>query len=216
MTTVPRNAGRVGDERQEQEKKSSKRHEKKGRDCSLFYIDGLASPQELGVGAAPPNNKGRVGLQVFALKDDSGCYVVVTEHGSSASQVSATKVPGVIARLLGYAGQASDSVSACRSQNGTCPTLLLLPKDECPDIWIRLPPYKWPRDGRTLKNQCCPCKGICTDILLQGCHVKASSRRFYCKMVRSKHQLGNVCSSIANKDCVFKMAGKEAKFCLSG
>ena len=107
MTTVPRNAGRVGDERQEQE-----RHEKKGRDCSLFYIDGLASPQELRVGAALPDNKGRLVFQVDALKDDSGCYVVVTEHGSSASQVSAMKVPGVIARLLGYAGQASDSVSA--------------------------------------------------------------------------------------------------------
>ena len=122
------------------------------------------------------------------------------------------KVPGVIASLFGYVGQACDSVSAYRSQNGTCPTLLLLPKDECPDIWIRLPPYKWHMDGRTLKNQCCLCKGICTDILLLVCHVKASSRRFYCKMDWSKHQIGNVCSTFANKDCVYLFVGMISKW----
>ena len=40
------------------------------------------------------------------MRNDSGSYAVFTEHGSSASQMAAGKVMGVIARLLGCAGQA--------------------------------------------------------------------------------------------------------------
>ena len=48
------------------------------------------------------------------------------------------------------------------------PVLLKLPKSECSDTWQRLPRYRWPKDGRTLKNQWCPWRGICTDISLAG------------------------------------------------
>ena len=43
-------------------------------------------------------------------KDDSGAYVVFTEQGSSASQITAAKVMDAIARLPGCAGQADHKV----------------------------------------------------------------------------------------------------------
>ena len=56
--------------------------------------------------------KGRVVLRAGIVKDDSGSYAVVTEQGSSASQMTATAVVDIISRLPGCAGQAADAVSA--------------------------------------------------------------------------------------------------------
>ena len=56
--------------------------------------------------------KGRVVLRGDIVKDDSGPYAVVTEQGSSASQMTAAKVMDIISRLPGCAGQAADAVSA--------------------------------------------------------------------------------------------------------
>ena len=55
--------------------------------------------------------KGRVVLRGDIEKDDSGSYAVFTEQGLSALQVTASKVRGVITRLLDCAGQAADAVS---------------------------------------------------------------------------------------------------------
>ena len=46
------------------------------------------------------------------MKDDSASFAVVTEQGSSASQMTAAKVMDIISRLPGCAGQAADAVSA--------------------------------------------------------------------------------------------------------
>ena len=75
--------------------------------------------------------KGGVVLRGDTVKDDSGSYVVFTEQGSSASQMTAAKVMDTISRLPGCAGQAADAVSA-KTQ-------------ECPDIMLRLPKHKWPK-----------------------------------------------------------------------
>ena len=56
--------------------------------------------------------KGRVVLRGDIVKDDSGSYAVLTEQGSSASQMMAAKVMDTISRLPGCAGQAADAVSA--------------------------------------------------------------------------------------------------------
>ena len=56
--------------------------------------------------------KGRVVLRGDFVKDDSGSYVVFTEQGSSASQMTAAKVMDKKSRLPGCAGQAADAVSA--------------------------------------------------------------------------------------------------------
>ena len=47
------------------------------------------------------------------MKDDSGGYAVFTEQCSSASQMTATKVMDVIARLPECDGQAADATTAC-------------------------------------------------------------------------------------------------------
>ena len=51
-------------------------------------------------------------LRGDVVNDASGRYKVSTEQCSSASQMTAAKVPDVIARLPGCARQASDAVSA--------------------------------------------------------------------------------------------------------
>ena len=79
------------------------------------------------------------------MKDDSDSYVVFTEQGSSASQMTAVKVLDVIARLLGCAGQASDPVSAyTHVKMEDDPALLQLHMSECLDKLIFLPLYVKP------------------------------------------------------------------------
>ena len=86
--------------------------------------------------------KGRVVVRGDIVKDDSGSYAVFTEQGSSASQMTAAKVMDIISRLPGCAGQAADAVSAeTQARMEDAPSLLKIPKSECPDIWIRLPKH---------------------------------------------------------------------------
>ena len=97
------------------------------------------------------NYEGRVALRGDVVKDDS--YVVFTEQGSSASQMTAVKVLDVIARLPGCAGQASDAESDyTQVKMEYTPKLLKLPRSECPDRWIRLPRYQWPKTWQASKN----------------------------------------------------------------
>ena len=92
--------------------------------------------------------KGRVVLRGDIVKNDSGSYAVFTEQGSSASLMTAAKVMDIISRLPGCAGQAADAVSAkTEVKMEDAPKLLKIPKSECPDIWIRLPRYKWPNNS---------------------------------------------------------------------
>ena len=68
-------------------------------------MDGLMPPQELGVGAEVfKKNNGRVVLRGDVVKGDSGSHAVFTQQGSSASQMTTTKVLDIIARLPGCAG----------------------------------------------------------------------------------------------------------------
>ena len=47
------------------------------------------------------------------------------------------------ARLPGCGGQAADAISAyTQVKMEDAPSLLEIPKSECPDIWIRLPKQK--------------------------------------------------------------------------
>ena len=56
--------------------------------------------------------KGRVRLRGDIVKDDSGSHAVFTDKGSSASQMTATKVVDIISRQRGCLGQAADAVSS--------------------------------------------------------------------------------------------------------
>ena len=62
--------------------------------------------------------RGRVVLRGDIVKDDSGSYAVLTEQGSSASQMTAAKVMDIISRLPGCAGQAADA------KNGRCSKII--------------------------------------------------------------------------------------------
>ena len=84
--------------------------------------------------------EGRVVLRGDTVKDDSGSYVAFTEQGSSASQVTAAKVMGIISRLPGCARQAADAVPAyTQVKMEDAPKLLKNPKSKWPDTWIRVP-----------------------------------------------------------------------------
>ena len=90
--------------------------------------------------------KGRVVLRGDNVKDDSGSFAVFTEQGSSSSQM-------IISRLPGCAGQAADAVSAySQVKTEDAPTLLKIPKSECPGIWIRLPKHKWPKSSSSMED----------------------------------------------------------------
>ena len=79
--------------------------------------------------------KGPVVLRGDIVKDDSGSYAVITEQGSSASQMTAAKIMDIISRLLGCDGQAACAVSAyTQVKMEDAPKLLKIPKSECPDI----------------------------------------------------------------------------------
>ena len=91
------------------------------------------------------------------VKGDSGAYVVFTEQGSSASQMTAAKIMDVIARLPDCDGQAADAGSAYTQVNmEDAPTLLKTPKSECPDVWIRLPRHKWPKSWTNIEDPVVP------------------------------------------------------------
>ena len=91
------------------------------------------------------------------MKDDSGSYAVFTEQGSSSSQMTAAKVTDVIARLPGCGGQATDAISACTQvRMEDAPSLLKIPKSECPDIWIRLPKHTWPKSWSSMEDPVVP------------------------------------------------------------
>ena len=103
------------------------------------------------------------------MKDDSGLYAVFTEQGSSAPQMTAAKIMDITSKLPGCAGQAADAVSAyTQVKMKDAPTLLKIPKSECPDIWIRLPKHKWPKSWSSWKTKLFLLSEICTVILLAG------------------------------------------------
>ena len=97
--------------------------------------------------------KGRVALLGDIVKDDSDFYAVFTEHGSSASQMTAAKIMDIISRLPGCDGQAADAVSAyTQVEMEDAPKLLKVSKSECPDILIRPPRHKWPKSWSSVEG----------------------------------------------------------------
>ena len=101
--------------------------------------------------------KGRVALRGDIVKDDSGSYAVFTEQGSPAAQMTDAKVMDIISRLPGCAGQAADAVSAyTQVKMEDAPTLLKIPKSECPDFWIRLQKHKWPKSWSSMEDPVVP------------------------------------------------------------
>ena len=130
--------------------------------------------------------KGRVVLRGDIVKDDSGSYAVFTEQGSSSSQMTTAKLMDITSWLPGCSRQAADAVSAdtqVKMEDAT--TFLKIPKSECPDIWIRLPTYKWTKSWSSMLS-----KAICTVILRQDHYEKSNIRKFYWNTVGKIFKLG--------------------------
>ena len=79
--------------------------------------------------------------------------IVKDDQGSSASQMTAEKRMNVNAILPGCDGQAADAVAAyTQVKKEDAPTLLKIPKSECPDVWRYVfHDTKGPNHGQTLK-----------------------------------------------------------------
>ena len=89
--------------------------------------------------------------------------------GSSASQITAAKVMDVKSKLPGCAGQAADAVSAyTQVQIEDAPSLLKIPKSECPDNWIRLPKHRWPKSWSSMEDPVVPLERNLYSHLLTG------------------------------------------------
>ena len=57
----------------------------------------------------------------------------------------------VKSRLPGWSGQAADAVSGYTQEKWK-----IIPKSECPDIWIRLPRHNWPKSFSTMEDPVVP------------------------------------------------------------
>ena len=77
--------------------------------------------------------KARAVLRGETVKNDSGNYVVFTEHSASATQMTVAKVLDVLSRLPGCCGQGSNAVTAnSQVKMKDPPELLHLSKEDCP------------------------------------------------------------------------------------
>ena len=91
------------------------------------------------------------------MRDDSCSYAVFTEQGSSASQMTATKILDIISRLSGCDGQAADAVSAyTQVKMEDAHKMTKITKSEYRDIWIRLPRHEWPQSWSSLEDPVVP------------------------------------------------------------
>ena len=125
-------------------------------------------------------DRGRVVLRGEIVEDDSGLDAVFNEQGSSSSQMTAAKVMHVIARFPDCDGQAADAVSAyTQVKLEDAPRLLKIPEFESADVWIRLPPHKWPKSLEKWKIPWYLLNEICTIIHYQDCYGKDISKKRY-------------------------------------
>ena len=130
----------------ETKKKWSMKQGKKAKQCILRHWWIFVISRFRGWNKNIKKCKGRVELWSYFVKDDSDSYAVFTEQDTSASQMTAAKVMDVIARQPGCAGQTADAVSAyIQVKMEDAPWIIIIPKSECPEIWIRLSRHKWPK-----------------------------------------------------------------------
>ena len=181
-------------------------------------INGPLSSQEFGIEPHFQKYKGRVVLRGDIVKDASGSCAVFTEQGSSASQLTAARVMDIISRLPGCAGQAADAVSAkTQVKMEDAPTLMKIPKSECPYIWIRVPKHKWPKSWSSMEDPVVPIERNLYGHLLAELLWKRQFEKVLLKYVWEKvPKLGNACSLSEKKDysclCMWtisKLAGKK-------
>ena len=145
--------------------------------------------------------KGRVGLRGDTVQDDSGSYAVFTEHGSSASQMTAAKVMDITSRLPGCVGQAADAVSAyTQVKMEDAHKLFKISKSECPDIWIRLPRHEWPKSWSSMEDPVVPLERNLYGHPLAGLLWERQFEKILLKYGLGRFPIGNAYSYTVKKD----------------
>ena len=115
--------------------------------------------------------------------------------------MTAAKVMDVVAILPDCDGQAADAVSAyTQVEMEDAQRLLIIPKSDCPDVWIRLPRHGQ-NHGQASKTQWFFSNEICTDIHLPASCGKDNLRKFCWDLAGKKYRTGNVFVFTDNKDC---------------
>ena len=144
--------------------------------------------------------KGTVVLRGDTVKDDSGGNEVFPEQGSSASQMTGAKVMDVIARLPDCDGQAADAASAyTQVRMEDAQKLDKIPESECPDVWIRLPKYQWPKPWEYIEGLVVPLERNLYRHPLAGLLWGRQFEKAFWNVVGKKYQIGNACSFRENK-----------------
>ena len=87
-----------------------------GATSSFCIINGHMSSEKCRIRDKAPKIQGRVVLRGDIVKDDSGSYAVLTEQGSSASQMTAVKIMDIISRLPGCDRQQTQYLFTPRSE----------------------------------------------------------------------------------------------------
>ena len=140
-------------------------------------------------------------LRGDSVKDDSGPYAVFTEHGSSASQMTAAKVMDVISRLPRCAGQAADAVSAyTQVRMEDAPSSSKDPKIRMSRYLDTSTKTNGLNHGPAWKIQPFFLSEICTVTLWQDYYGKGNARKFCWNTVEQKFHIGNVLSLTEKKD----------------
>ena len=105
------------------------------------------------------------------MKDDSGFYAVFTEQGSSASQVTAARLPG-------SAGQAADAVSSyTQVMMAEAPKLLKITNRNAQTFGYFYHDTNGSNHGPVWKTQSFLLSEICMVILWQDCYGKGNLRK---------------------------------------
>ena len=178
----------------------------KGEQCHFGSLMDLCHVKNSQLDEKEHKYKGRVVFRGDQVKDETGCFAVFSEQGTSASHTAAAKFLDAIARMPGFAGQDTDAVSA-------------YPQAELkgPVTWISLPKHRQPANWAKIVDPVCilrlnlyghPLAGLyweqhCRKIILKNGFLPV--RGWECLY---KHPVEKLFLSVYVDD--FKMAGREA------
>ena len=101
--------------------------------------------------------KGRVVLRGDIVKDDFRllCSIHRTRIISITNDSSKSHGCHITTARMRWTSSRR-SISLYPAQMEDAPTLLKIPKSECPDIWIRLPRHKWPKSWSSMEDPVVP------------------------------------------------------------
>ena len=145
----------------------------------------------------------QVVLRGDVVKDDSGSYAVLTDQGSSASQMTTAKVMDIISRLPRCAGQAADAVSVYTQVKMEDAHPLLIQNRSVQTFGFVYHDTNGRNHGPVWKTQLFFLREICTVILWQDYYGKGNLR----SMAGRKFQIGNAYSYIIKRIILICVCG---------